>query len=545
MNKVYKIVVIIVVLMLSVGVSMGLSFGEAVAEKSVLRYTQAFPTNIDPAIGEDFSSTRALTVLYDTLVYPDEKGAPQPCIAKKWESSSDGKTWTFQLRSGIKFHDMTELTAKDVKFSVDRLITMGGGYAFLFVERIVSAEVVDDYTVRIHLKAPFGPFPYTLYRLYIVNKDLVTSNIKKPGPYGEHGDYGTEFLVTNDAGSGPYMVEKFRLEEYLLMKKFSNYWGRVAPNAPDEVKLIGTTEPVTVRTLMSRRELEISDQWQSLEALTALDKIKGVDIAKVPVGGMFYYMMNTKKPPLDDIHFRKAIAWAVDYDTVRNTIFPGFTQARGPIPHELPGFDPTVFQYQFDLTKALEELKQSKYYGKLDQYPVELHWVSEVPDEEKIALLIQADLDKIGINAKVIRDPWMVVVEYMARQETSPHLIIMSISADYPETGALLTSKYTPESASSVNQNEWLLDPKYDAMLKDALSTLNTEERYAKYAKLQHYIVGLCPTIFLVDTPSMHAYQSTYIDWPAARGEGIPVIGYELDARWIEVYPDKRAELLK
>jgi len=538
MNKVCRIMVII-------GVFMGLSFGEAMAEKSILRYTQAFPTNIDPALGEDFSSTRALTALYDTLVYPDGEGSPQPCVAEKWESSSDGKTWTFHLRSGVKFHDGTKLTAEDVKFSVDRLTTMGTGYAFLFADKIVSTEVVDKQIVRIQLREPFGPFLYTLYRLYIVNKDLVFSNIKRPGPYGELGDYGTSFLVTHDAGSGPYIVKEFRPEEHLLIKKFSGYWGYVNPNAPDEVKQIGTTEPVTVRTMMSRRELEISDQWQSTEALSALDKIKGIDIAKVPVGGMFYYMMNTKKSPTDDIHFRKAIAWAVDYEMIKKKIFPGFTQARGPIPPELPGSDPTLFQYHFDLDKAREELKQSKYYNKLDQYPVELHWVSEVPSEEKIALLIQANLAKIGIDAKVIRDPWMVVVEYMARQETSPHLIPMSISADYPETGALLTSKYSSGATGTVNQNEWLLDPEYDAMLKDALATLDVEERFAKYSKLQHYIVDLCPTIFLVDGPHLHAYQSTYIDWPAARGEGIPVLGYALDPRWIKVYPDKRAELLK
>ncbi len=77
-------------------------------------------------------------------------------------------------------------------------------------------------------------------------------------------------------------------------------------------------------------------------------------------------------------------------------------------------------------------------------------------------------------------------------------------------------------------------------MIEEALATVDREERFAKYKKLQHYIVDLCPTLFLADDFSQHAYQTTYMDWPAAKGEGIPIIGYELDARWIQIYPEKR-----
>jgi len=520
------------------------SLGLTGAAGQSLRTTWAWPTYIDPAVGSDFSSSVALINLYDTLVYPDTKGDPQSNVAKSWETSADALTWTFHLRPGIKFHDGTELIAEDVKFSMDRLTTIGEGYGFLFVGK-VTTEAPDKYTVVFHLKEPFGPFLTTLFRLYIVNKNLVMANIEKPGPYGDMGEYGKQYLLTHDAGSGPYIVKEFPLEEYLLMIKNPNYWQPIDPYAPDEFRMIGTTQSITVRTMMSRRELEIADQWQSLEALAALDKIKGVDIAGYFPGTEFYYMMHTKMPPTDDIHFRKAMAWAMDYKTVVDMLFPGSIQSKGPVPQTLPGANPEVFQYHRDLDKAMEELKQSKYYGRLDEYPVTVHWCAEVPDEEKVALLFMSNMADIGIEVEVVKVPWMSMIEECAAIDTSPNIVTIFDSAHYPEAGSLIESRYKSESAATWEQNEWLLDLGLDAMIDNAVKTIDRTERFAKYAEIQRYIMDLCPTLFLFDQVEKHAYQADYVDWPAARGETIPIMGYNFAGRFIKVYPDKRAELLR
>jgi peptide/nickel transport system substrate-binding protein len=82
-------------------------------------------------------------------------------------------------------------------------------------------------------------------------------------------------------------------------------------------------------------------------------------------------------------------------------------------------------------------------------------------------------------------------------------------------------------------------------MIEDALKTVNREERFVKYNEIQQYIMDLCPTLFIFDQMEKHPYQAGYIDWPAARGEVIPVMGYNFAGRFIKVYPDKRDELLK
>jgi len=509
-----------------------------------LRAAFAWPTYIDPAVGSDESSKIAMSNLYDTLVFPDTNGNPLPHVAESWEISPDGLIWTFYLRSGVKFHDGSELTAEDVKFSMDRLLTIGEGLAYLFTGKIKETVVADKYTVVFHTEKPFGPFLSTLFNLYIVNKEQVMANIKKTGLYGEDlGDYGKDYLLTQDVGSGAYMVKEFPLEEYLLMSKNPNYWLDIDPNAPDEFKMIGVTEPMTIRTMMSRRELEISDKWASAETLQALSEIKGVNLASFPAGSMYYLSINTKEPPTDDIHFRKAMAWAFDYDTAVK-LFPGATRAQGPT-SSIAGFNPNAFTYHQDLDKAMEELMQSKYYNDLDKYTVELFWTSEVPDQEKIALLIMSNMSKLGIKLKPIKTPWLSVVESASSLETSPHIISLFCGARYPEVSSQLEGRYHSSSVKTYLQNEWLLDPVLDKMIEDAIATIDRDKRFNKYHEVIKYVMELCPSIFVLDYANNYAYQSEYVDWYSAQGDDIPVFGYQLVARFIKVFPEKRVELLK
>ena len=265
----------------------------AQAGPHVLRITFSWPDRIDPAVGNDYAGSTSLANLYDTLVFPNAKGGVDPWLAESWDVSADGATYTFKLRQDAKFHDGTPLKASDVVFSYNRLKEIGEGYAYLVTPHIKDIKAVDDYTVEITLNEPSALFLPSLVRLYIANEKLVRQNTKADGPYGANGDFGKEWLQTNDAGSGPYMVKEFPLEQYLLMNKFTDWWGKFAANAPDEVRFIGTTENATVRSLMQNKELEISDQWQSSEAYDALGKMEGVKIAPLPSMSSFYYMLNT------------------------------------------------------------------------------------------------------------------------------------------------------------------------------------------------------------------------------------------------------------
>ncbi len=507
----------------------------AEAESTALRVTFSWPTFIDPAVGNDFSSSASLINLYDTLIFPNAEGGVDPWLAESWEVSEDGTTYTFKLREGVTFHDGSELTASDVVYSFDRQTGIGEGFAYMLADAD-SATAVDDYTVEFKLAQPTGLFLPSLLRLYVVNEDLVRANTAAEGPYGENGDYGKDWLLVNDAGSGPYKVKEFPLEEFLLMEKNEDWWGEFAANAPDEIRFIGTTEGVTIRTLMANQELEISDQWQTVQALKALEQIEGVDIAAIPTMTEFYYMVNTKIAPTDDVHCRRAMAYAFDYETAVSLEWEGTEQSQGPVPASLGGHNPDVFVFSRDIDKAMEELAQCAYADDLANNPVEIHWVSEVPDEEKFALLFQSNMAEIGMDVKVVSVPWLSTVDNTSAQETSPHIVTIYVSADLPEAGTMLFQRYHSSTANQWLQNEWLLDEDFDARIEDALVTADQEERFAKYRDLQDYIAELAPSLFLYDQVEKHSYQD-YVDWPATRGEMSPVMGYYFFGPQIQVNP--------
>jgi peptide/nickel transport system substrate-binding protein len=481
----------------------------------------------------------ALINLYDTLVFPAADGSIEPWLAVDWEASDDGLTWTFNLQEGVLFHDGTELTASDVVYSLVRMQTIGEGFGYLF-EGIESATALDDYTVEFQLSEPNGLFLASMVRLFVVNEDLVRANTQAAGPYGEDGDYGKEWLLTNDAGSGPYRVAEFPLEEYILMEKNTDWWGEFHPMAPDQFRITATTETATIRTLMSNRELEITDQWQTVEALTALEGIEGIEVAALQGMTQFYFMVNTRIPPTDDVHCRRAMAYGFDYGAAVGLEWPGTQQSKGPVPATLAGHNPDVFVFDYDMAAAQAELAQCQYADDIANYPVRIDWISEVPDEEKFALLFQANMAALGIPVEVVSTPWLSVVDNMSSLETSPHIVTVYVTADLPEAGTMLFQRYHSSTAEQWLQNEWLQDPVFDARIEEALSTIDEDERFAIYYELQDYIAELAPSIFVYDQVEKHAYQAAYVDWPAVRGETSPVQGYYFYAAHIGVDPSQK-----
>ncbi len=486
----------------------------ATVDDRIVRFTASNTPNIDPAQGHDRASQIALVNLYDSLIFQDYLGNLKNGVAESWTVSDDGLKYTFKIRDGILFHNGDKLTADDVVFSMKRLLTIKRGFSYLFEGLVKDISNPSDDTVVITLSEPFGPFLSTLTRFYIVNKKQVLEHLQD-GNFGEFKDYGTNWLINNDAGSGPYKVVEMAHNQHLRAVKFPEYWKGFSSGNPEGFELLAVSEPVSVRTMMMRRQLEFTDEYQPVETYKSLEKVKGIDIFAISNGKMLYLSLNNAKAPTDDVHFRKALSYAIDYEALLQ-IFPWRKQPKAPIALSLIGAVSDLPYYDYDLEKAKEELSLSKYADNPDQFPVEIAWVADVPDREKLALAFQTYFDKLGVNVEVVKVPWAKFVDQASRLEDTPHGTTISESSHYSEAGSLLRAIYHSESIGTYTNTSWVKYPDIDEAIDKALKETDLNERLKLYRKAQELIVEYQPHIPIFEEPEVHAYQSGYLTWEPA-----------------------------
>lgn len=496
------------------------SFG--LAQQRVLRLDNAAPGELDPHKGNDYSASVLVYNLYDTLVMPDPKQGVKPHLATNWTVSDGGKTYTFTLRRGVKFHDGTEVQADDVVFSYERVKALNQGFAFLFAGWVTSVKALNPYTVQFNLSSVYAPFLATLVRLPIVNKDLVLKN-KQPGNFGENGDYGQAFLSRTDAGSGAYKVVSHNPQELTVMEKFRDYFLGFAPKAPDIVRQRYSIESSTMRTLMARREHDISSQWHPQEVFRALAAQPGIGLITEGGSGSLLFKLNTQRPPTDDVNFRKAMALAFDYEALRSTLkitdaISSGKPARGPLPAGVPGYDASLPFPKRDLAAAKTALARSKYANQLGSIVIDMAWVAEVPAEEKMALLFQQNMAELGVKVNITKVPWTALTERFARPETTPNLYPLFTGLSYPDADGLLYIMYSSKAAGTFWSASWLKDAQIDRLLDEARTTSDNAKRIDMYKQIQRRLVDLQTDIFGYDNLAVFAKQA-YVKVPALEDE--------------------------
>lgn len=505
---------------------------------SIIRYTMVSVPKIDPGVGSDAAGSTIFVNVYDTLVMPTHDGSVEPWVAKDWSVSEDGLVWTFHLRDDVVFHSGNKLTAKDVAYTMTRMLTLGEGFGYLF-SAVKEAKVVDEYTVEFVCNTVSGTLESALIRMYILDSALVEQNYTE-GTYGEFGDYGKAFLLENDAGSGPYKVKEFVPNTYVYCEQFSEYWAGFGENNPKEFKLIGSNEAVTVKTMMQNKQLEISDKYQTYETTESMGKMDGIEIGSYVLGSELYLTLNNQKAPTDDVHIRRALGYMVDYAAIVNNVFPGSVKADSLVPSNLFG-STKMYDFEYNIDKAKEEVAQSKYAGNIKDYPIQISWVAETPDREKLALIIQAAAAEVGLNVNVVKTPWTSVVEGAATIEGTPNATTTLWSADYPEAGSYFAACVRSKDVGTWANSLWIGDSNLDAMIDDALQTIDAQERKEKYIAIQEYMVDICAAIPIMVESERSAYQASYVEWNAADPDQlIPVMGYPFYMRNINIYPDKR-----
>ena len=472
----------------------------AYAEK-VLRLDEVAVGELDPAKASDYADTILMFNVYDTLVIPRQGGPGLvPHLAASWEG--EGTSYTFKMRDDVQFQSGNPLRAEDVVFSFERMQTIAQGLSFLFVS-VDSVKVVDGNSVKFTLAEPYAPFISSLVRLPIVDKKLVMENLGEGD--GEMGDWGQAFLSSNGAGTGAYIVTSHNPQEETVMAKNPNYFLGIGEDAPDTVRLRYGLEAATVRTLMAQGEHDITSQWLPPEVMRALVE-DGNQFLTEGGTGAFYFKLNTQKPPLDDVNCRMALANAFDYESVLKLIaitdeVSSGTGSTGAIPVGMFGSNPAGNEQQRDLDAASQNLADCAYDP--NEFEIEITWIAEVPLEERLALLFQANLSEIGIKSTITKVPWALFSSSVNDPVNTPHVSQIFVTAVTGDPDTLLYGMYHSTKAGSWQSPEHLNDAEVDRLLDLGRTGASDEAREEAYSALNDRLLAIAPSIYGFDRQSV------------------------------------------
>jgi peptide/nickel transport system substrate-binding protein len=484
--------------------ALGAAAATAANAQTVLRLDEVAVGELDPGKASDYADTILMFNVYDTLVLPAQ-GRPGhvPHLATDW--TVEGKVFTFTLRDDVTFHSGNPLTAEDVVFSLERMQALGQGLSFLF-EIVESAEALDPRTVRLTLAEPYAPFIAALVRLPILDRATVMANLG-PGE-GEMGDWGQAFLSANAAGSGAYRIQSHNPQEETVLVKNADYFLDIPEAAPDVVRLRYGLEAATVRALMARGEHDITSQWLPPEVLRAMAE-DGAQFFQESGTGGFYIKLNTQKPPLDDVHCRRALALAFDYATaiaitaITDEVAGG-VPATGAIPVGMLGANP---REEGILARDIEAARAELALCRHDpaEHVLEISWIAEVPIEERFALLMQQNFSELGFGGEIVRIPWVLFTERVVSPETTPHISQVFVTAVTGDPDTLLFPMYHSTQAGTWQSPEHLSDPEVDRLLEEGRTAASLEARQAAYEALNDRLMELAPTIYGFDRNSIFA----------------------------------------
>jgi peptide/nickel transport system substrate-binding protein len=331
------------------------------------------------------SSIWVFQQIFETLFIsaPDGKGIT-PWLAKSYTSSADKKTWTFKLRSDVKFSTGQPMTSADVKFSIDAASATKGGWEFIN-SSIKEVTAPDPYTVVITTKYPWAPLLADL---------ACFSNAVLPKNYG--GKSSAQFYAA-PVGTGPFVWDTWTKGSALTLKKNPTYWQPGKPSL-DSVTWKVVPDDNTRNVMIQGGQADINENppYSSLDQLRASN---GVGVELFPSTRTDYLIMNQTKKPFDDVHVRRAISYAIDREAlVKSVLYNNGKAANSLFMPTVAYYDPKAPGLQYDMAKAKQELaKSSVPNGFTTTYLAS----SGDSTDGAIAQILQASLKQLGITLKI------------------------------------------------------------------------------------------------------------------------------------------------
>jgi dipeptide transport system substrate-binding protein len=402
----------------------------AAAAKTFVYCSEGSPENFTPALNTTGTSFDAARPVYDRLVH-FKRGTTEvePGLAQSWEVAPDGKTITFKLRRGVNFHSAggfkptRPFNADDVLFSFDRqwkadhpyAKVSGGKYDYFadmdMAKLLEAIEKVDDYTLRMKLTEP---------------NVTILANLAMDFAAIHSAEYADMLAKANKkeqfdqvpVGTGAFSFVTYQKDAVIRYKANKGYWGEKA--LVDDLVFAITPDPGARYSKLKKGECHFAVTPRPAD-LPEMKKDPALKVISQPGFNIAYWSFNLEKPPFDKKPVRQAFNMAIDKAAIIRDVYLGAgTAAKNLIPPTLWSYNDKLKDYPYDPEKAKALLKSA---GVTTPLEVDL-WYMPVqrpynPNAKRIAEMMQADLAKVGVNAKLVTYEWG---EYRKRMQQGEHM---------------------------------------------------------------------------------------------------------------------------
>jgi ABC-type transport system substrate-binding protein len=439
---------------------------------------ESSPTNLDPRVGVDAQSERIDDLLFDSLVRRDEHFELRPWLAERWEIP-DSRTYIFHLRHGVHFHSGQLLSARDVKWTFDSLLSgklrSPKTSTYAPVDHI---DALDDYTVIFHLKEPFAPLLWNL-------SDGAIGIV----PYGVGENFNRQPI-----GSGPFRFVSAQLDKEVVIERNPDYWAARARLARVEFKVI---PDATTRALELRKQsADVAINALTADTVVALERDRDLTVMQSPGTIYAYLAMNLRDPILKDVRVRRAMAYAINVQPIIHYLLRDEARpAYSVLPLQHWAYDADVAKYPHDPARAEQILDDAGYRATNG---IRFHITMKTSTDESTRLLaavLQQQLREVGIALNIRSFEFATFfadITKGAYQFHSLRWVGGNLDPDIFEH-IFGSNSFAPKRANRT----FYSNPRVDELIHEARSTVDQSQRKAMYDEVQRILAEDLPYINL------------------------------------------------
>ena len=471
---------------------------------------------LDPAEAYEFSGVEAVANIYDRIMVfePENMTKLVGGVAESWSTSADGRTFTFKLRPGLKFHSGNSVRAEDAAFSLRRVIKLDKTPAFIItqlgwtkdnVDQMVKAP--DDTTLQFTVTDDFAP-SFVLALMSSVVGSVVDEKVVMT--HDANGDLGNAWMKANSAGSGAFVLRSWKANESYVLEAFPGF--RAGAPKIKRVVVRHVPEASAQRLLIEKGDADIAEDLTP-DQVAGVAGNKDITIMDVPRAALHYLALNTKNEALAKPKVREALRYLVDYKGMVDTFLKG--QAKIHQAFWPSGFWASLDEtpYSFDPAKAKALLAEAGYPNGLE---LTFDASNSVP-YINIAQSVQATMQQGGVKLNIISaEQKAVITKYRARQH---QMLLIYWGPDYmdPHTNADSFARNTdnsdnPKTKPLAWRNSWYI-PEISQMTAAAARERDSEKRAEMYEDLQRKVMNEGPFIIMLQDSKQVALRSNVKDF--------------------------------